>query len=78
MLARVNPNNDLVGLIDNEGVGCVDLALSLDSLQGLAERMANDPKARESMAMRGRALARKLFSPDTAVRQIVSSLSRNV
>jgi glycosyltransferase involved in cell wall biosynthesis len=76
VLARINPNNDLVGLIENEGVGRVDLGGSLDSLQALAEAMADDTTGRERMAVRGRSLAQKLFSPATAVKQIVESLAR--
>jgi glycosyltransferase involved in cell wall biosynthesis len=76
VLARINTNNDLVGLIENEGVGHVDLGGSLDSLQALAEKMADDRIERERMAVRGRSLAQKLFSPTTAVKQIVESLAR--
>jgi glycosyltransferase involved in cell wall biosynthesis len=75
VLARINANNDLVGLIENEGVGKVDIAESVDSLQRIAESMAADPAARHEMASRGRALAGKLFSSSAAVRQIVASLS---
>lgn len=77
VLARINANNDLVGLIETEGVGRVDLGASLDSLQAIAEAMADDIAGRELMASRGRALARSFFSPTAAVKQIVASLSRH-
>ncbi len=76
VLARINPNNDLVGLIETEGVGRVDRGGTLDSLQELAESMADDWVENESMSARGRALAQRLFSPTTAVKQIVDSLAR--
>jgi glycosyltransferase involved in cell wall biosynthesis len=77
VLARINANNDLVGLIETEGVGRVNTDTTPDSLQVLAEQMADDERGRESMSSRGRALARKLFSPSTAVRQIVAALSQH-
>ncbi len=75
VLARINPNNDLVGLIEKEGVGHVDLVGSLDSLAAFAEAMADDKASRERMAVRGRSLAQRLFSPATAVSQIVAALA---
>ena len=75
VLARVNANNDLVGLIETEGVGRVDLDASLDSLQAMAEAMADDSALRELMSSRGRDLAKNLFSSTIAVKQIVTALS---
>lgn len=75
VLARVNPNNDLVGLIDNEGVGRVDLEGTTDSLQAIAEAMAADAPGRARMSANGRQLAARLFSSATAVRQIVAALN---
>ena len=75
VLARINANNDLVGLIETEGVGRVDAGTTLDSLQAHAERMADDQRRREIMSSNGRQLARKLFSPTAAVKQIVAALS---
>ena len=77
VLARINANNDLVALIETEGVGRVDVGESLESLQAIAEEMADDITGRELMSSRGRALSRKLFSSTTAVKQIVESLSRH-
>ena len=75
VLARINANNDLVGLIETEGVGRVDVGASLDSLQAIAEAMADDRVGRELMSSRGRELATTLFSSATAVKQIVTALS---
>ena len=75
VLARINANNDLAGLIENEGVGRVNVDATLDSLQVMAEELADDKPGRELMSSRGRDLAQKLFSPTTAVRQIVAALS---
>jgi glycosyltransferase involved in cell wall biosynthesis len=78
VLARINANNDLVGLIKTEGVGRVNTDTTLDSLQTVAEEMVDDKLEREIMASSGRALAKKLFSPTRAVRQIVAALSQHV
>jgi glycosyltransferase involved in cell wall biosynthesis len=74
VLARINANNDLAGLIESEGAGRVSVGATLDSLQVIAEELADDKLGRELMSSRGRDLARKLFSPTTAVRQIVAAL----
>jgi hypothetical protein len=75
VLARINPNNDLVELIEKERLGCVDVELSIDSLQKLAESMVDGARDGEPVADRGRAVARQLFSPATAVSQIVRAIS---
>jgi glycosyltransferase involved in cell wall biosynthesis len=75
VLARINANNELVGLIETRGVGRVDITSSPDSLQALAEAMADDRAERERMSSRGRDLAKDLFSSSTAVQQIVAALS---
>jgi len=77
VLARINANNDLVGLIETAGVGRVNAGTTLDSLQVLAEEMADDNRGRERMSSSGRELAKKLFSPTTAVRQIAAALSQH-
>ena len=77
VLARINANNDLVGLIEAQGVGRVDVGASLDSLQAIAEAMADDRVGRKLMSSRGRELATTLFSSATAVKQIIASLSEH-
>lgn len=76
VLARINANNDLVGLIETEDVGRVNTGTTLDSLCGIAEELADDPSARARMSIRSRALATRLFAPTTAVGQIVAALER--
>ena len=74
VLARINANNDLVGLIESEGVGRVEAGASLDDLASLAIAMVDDPAGREAMAARGKSLAQRLFSPSAAVHQILTAL----
>ena len=74
VLARVNANNDLVGLIGNERVGRVITNNSLDALEKAALQLVDDEAARLEMGERGKALARRLFSPAATVRQIVAAL----
>lgn len=76
VLARVNANNDLVELIEKEGVGRTEVSGSLDALVAATESLASDATARTRMSTRGRALADKLFSPRAAVKQIVAALTR--
>ncbi|QIL20519.1 glycosyltransferase family 4 protein [Thermomonas sp. HDW16] len=74
VLARVNPNNDLVALVEREGVG---LTVSGDNpalLHVHALRLADDSGLRAAMGQEGRALARRLFSPESAARQLTSRL----
>ncbi len=74
VLARINPGNDLADLIDREGVGKVCTDDSVATLQRLALELAEDKAGREPIALRCRALFAKLFSPVTAVQQIVAAL----
>jgi glycosyltransferase involved in cell wall biosynthesis len=75
VLARINENNDLVGLIESEGVGRVVKGESVEAFQEAVAAMAADPVGRGSMANRGGLLSEKLFSSKSAVRQIVHSLT---
>jgi glycosyltransferase involved in cell wall biosynthesis len=77
VLARVNLNNDLVGLIEREDVGYVDRGGSVQSLRELALRMSRDAADRAAKADRGRRLARRQFSPQAAVHQILEALQTN-
>ena len=77
VLARINSGNDLADLINREGVGRVYIGESLDALEALAVGLVDDKAGRELMSSRGRALAKSLFSPTAAVRQVVAALSNN-
>lgn len=75
VLARINPGNDLAGVIRDSGVGCAVEGDSATELQEAAERLADHPEARIEMGKAGRQLADRLFSPTAAVRQIVDRLT---
>jgi len=74
VLASINQGNDLVDLVQQERVGAVSTDSSVASLarlaQGLVDQVAND----REISGRCRNLAEKLFSPQTAVQQIVNAL----
>lgn len=75
VLASINAGNDLAELIEREGVGQVCTDHSLDTLQGLAERLIDKMVERETLARRCRSLSAKLFSSRAAVSQIVAALA---
>ena len=75
VLARINPGNDLADLIDREGVGRVCTDDSVITLQRLALELVEDQASPETTAVRCRDLFAKLFSPVTAVQQIVAALA---
>ena len=75
VLASINPGNDLAEIIKHEGVGRVCTDLSVDTLQRLAEELADEIASGKSVSARCRALSAKLFSPDAIVKQIVAALA---
>jgi glycosyltransferase involved in cell wall biosynthesis len=83
VLASINPGNDLVGMIESEGVGRVCTDQSVDTLQGLALELVDELVAvrgtqiakNAEVSKRCKALSARLFSPETAVRQIVAALA---
>lgn len=74
VLARINPGNDLQALIRSEGVGFVVADDDQDRLLVDALALARDPDLREGMAGRGRKLALRMFSPASAVAQVIDAL----
>lgn len=74
VLASINPGNDLVEIIEREGVGRVCTDHSVATLQRLAEQLAGDIASDTDMASRCRALSAKLFAPDAVVKQITAAL----
>jgi glycosyltransferase involved in cell wall biosynthesis len=73
VLATINPGNDLEGMILRESVGRVCSDQSLETLQRLAlELTAVD----SDLSVRCQALAKKLFSPEAACRQVVQGLRK--
>ena len=82
VLASINPNTDLEAIILREGVGRVCSDQSLTTLQRMAEELAEEVATGTGdksfmnpfLAERCKSLSAKLFSPEVAVRQIVSAL----
>jgi glycosyltransferase involved in cell wall biosynthesis len=83
VLASINPGNDLVGMIEGEGVGRVCTDHSVDTLHRLALELIAEVAPRggapttgnAAISTRCKALSARLFSPETAVRQIVAALA---
>lgn len=75
VLANINEGNDLVQLIRQEKVGAVATDGTVDSLRKMAEGLIEQRDSDPEMPVRCRTLYRRLFSPETAVKQIVSALS---
>jgi glycosyltransferase involved in cell wall biosynthesis len=83
VLASINPGNDLVGMIEGEGVGRVCTDHSVETLQRLALELVDEIAANRGTPSTGnadaskrcKALSARLFSPETAVSQIVAALA---
>lgn len=76
VLARVNPDNDLVALVEGEEVGLVVPGDNAALLHAYAMRLVDSPELRAQMGNAGTALAERMFSPTRAARQIAASLQR--
>lgn len=76
VLASINRGNDLVDLILQEKVGGVCTDSSAASLALLARELVGNVSKDGDVVERCRGLAEKLFSPQAAVRQIVTALMR--
>jgi len=74
VLAAVNDGNDIVDIIQSESVGYVSTDGNSDSLRAEAEKLILDLQQGVDFRCRCKHLAAKLFSPSTAVEQIVSAL----
>lgn len=75
VLARVNPGNDLEQLILDERVGRVSVGDSIDELVRQTEELLAHPEERRLMGIRGMDLVNRVFSTESAARQIVRGLS---
>ncbi len=79
VLASINPGNDLEEMILSEKVGRVCNDHSVDTLQRLAIDLLSDVtttgKINWAVSERCKALSAKLFSPEVAVKQILSALA---
>ena len=75
VLASINPGNDLVGLITTECVGRVCTTQDLEELKKQAIALADDVRQGVVFYDRCKALSRKMFSAETAARQILQALA---
>lgn len=76
VLASINRGNDLAALIDARRVGRVSVDASADSLAHLAVELLSETAADPLISRRCHALYQELFSPASAVQQIVDGLLR--
>jgi len=76
VLANINAGNDLAGIIRTEKVGRVSEDGTLDTLEQLALDLIDSLGTDAGFSGRCRALYSRLFSPETAVRQIVAALKK--
>jgi len=77
VLASINPGNDLVDLIEQERIGRVSTDYTVDTLQRLAENIADEMLTDTEVSARCKAVSAKFFSPETIVRQITASLTNH-
>ena len=79
VLATINPGNDLEEMILSERVGQVCNDYSVDTFQRLAidlvDELVGNNANNQAVSARCKALSAKLFSPEVAVKQIVSALA---
>ena len=75
VLAKVNAGTDLINLIQDENVGYVYTGKKIDDLRGLAEDLIGNKKNLQDMSKKAKTLMNKIFSSDSAAKQIISSLS---
>ena len=74
VLANINAGNDLARIIQREDVGRVNEDGTVNTLERLAINLIDSLSADTDIKNRCRTLYLKLFSPETAVRQIVAAL----
>jgi hypothetical protein len=79
VLASINPGNDLEEMINSEGVGRVCTDHSASTMQRLAidllDEVTGNTTNNQAVSARCKALSAKLFSPEVAVKQILSALA---
>ncbi len=74
VLASINPGNDLVKLIEAERVGRVSSDASAATLAELAQALVAEIAGDADIGARCKALSKRVFSPEVAVKQIVAAL----
>lgn len=76
VLACINPGNELVEIIEREGVGRVCTDHAATNLERLAKNLVDEIVSDANVATRCRALSARLFSPEAAVNQITAAVVR--
>jgi len=76
VLARVNPENDLVDLVEREGVGLVVRGNNPEMLYAHACRLVDEAGLRIRMGEAGKSLAHRMFAPEAIAKQVVAGLQR--
>jgi len=74
VLAKINPGNDLVHLINETHVGFAYTGSSVGELRDIAEALVDKLMAGDDMDLRCKNLAKELFSTEVAVKQILAAL----
>ncbi len=76
VLARINPDTDLEKLIQKENLGEVYSGTKLNEFKLLAEKLIHDQLKLKKMSDCCFKISKKLFSSNSAAKQIISSLSK--
>jgi glycosyltransferase involved in cell wall biosynthesis len=74
VLAKINPGNDLVDLINKTQVGYSYIGSSVEELSDIAEALVDNLIAGDRMDLRCKNLAKEFFSTKVAVKQILAAL----
>lgn len=74
VLAKINPGNDLVDLINKTQVGYAYTGSSVTELREIAEALVDKLTPADRMDLRCKNLAKELFSTEVAVKQILTAL----
>jgi glycosyltransferase involved in cell wall biosynthesis len=74
VLAKINPGNDLVDLINKTQVGYAYIGSSVEELRDIAEALVDKLIVADRIDLRCKNLAKELFSTEVAVTQILAAL----
>jgi len=74
VLAKINPGNDLVDLIDKAQVGSAYTGSSVEELRNISEALVDTLIGGDRVDLRCKTLAKELFSTEVAAKQILAAL----
>jgi glycosyltransferase involved in cell wall biosynthesis len=74
VIAKINPGNDLVDLINKTQVGYAYIGSSVEELRDIAEALVDKLMVADRIDLRCKNLAKELFSTEVAVKQILMAL----